>query len=48
MKPFMMMVLYSDVARKQHFAGRPCVEAVVARGIASFNSGASPTSYLMN
>ena len=31
MKHFMMMVLYSYVARKQYFAGRPQVEAVVAR-----------------
>ena len=41
-------VLYSHVARKHHFAGRPCMEAVVARGDASFNSGASPTSDVMN
>ena len=27
------MVLYSCVARKQYFAGRPCVEVVVARGV---------------
>ena len=48
MKHFMMMVLYSYVARKQYFAGRPCVEAVVTRGVASFNSGASPTCDIMN
>ena len=48
MKHFMMMVLYSYVARKQYFAGRPLMEAVVARGDASFNAGASHTSDVMN
>ena len=48
MKHFMMVVLYNYVARKQYLAGRPCVEAVVARGVASFNSGASPTSDVIN
>ena len=44
MKHFMMMVLYNYVARKQYFAGRRRVEAVVACGVTSFNSGVSPTS----
>ena len=48
MKHFMMMVLYIYVARKQYFAGRPHVEAFVARGVASINPGASPTSDVIN
>ena len=44
MKHFMMIVLYNYVAIKQYFAGRRRVEAVVGHGVASFNSGVSPTS----
>ena len=35
MKHFMMMVLYNYVARKQYFAGKRRVKAVVARGVPS-------------
>ena len=47
-------IVYSYVARKQYFAGRPfmgrlsLVKAVVAHGVASFNAGASHTSDVMN
>ena len=41
-------IVYSYVARKQYFAGRPFMETVVAHGVASFNAVASHTSDVMN